>query len=139
MRLAVLTAEHAARTVARAVAGGIALRRPFRLQHQIERHAEATTMLSVAAGAGAEFMHAEMQGKAHFGDLQAAELQPADRVPLADRRPAVAAGRRAAAGPRLKQVPDEILTRARVFALDCDAKAAAPARHCALRAGRRQG
>ena len=38
----------------------------------------------VTAGAGAEFMRAEMQGEAHLGDLQAAELQPANRMPFAD-------------------------------------------------------
>ena len=138
MRLAILAAEHAAGTVARAVARGVAFRDLFRLQHQIERHAEAAAMLAVAAGARAEFMRAEMQGKAHLGDFEAAELQPADRMPFADRRPAVAARRRAAAGPRLEQMPDEILAGARVLALDCDPEPPAPAGHRALRAGRRQ-
>ena len=138
MRLAVLAAEHAAGAMARAIARRVAFRDLFRLQHQIERHAEAAAKLAVAAGAGAEFMVAEMQGKAHLGDFEAAELQPADRMPLADRRPAVAARRRAAAGPRLEQMPDEILAGARVFALDRDPEPAAPAGHRALRAGRRQ-
>src|SRR5207302_9211339 len=101
-------------------AGGVAFRDLFRLRHQIERHAETAAILAVAAGAGTEFMLPEMQGKTYFGDLQAAELQPADGVPFADRRPAVAARRRAAARPRLEQVPDEIPAGARVFTLDRD-------------------
>ena len=92
MRLAVLAAEHAAGAMARAVARGVAFRDLFRHQHQIERHTEAAAMLAVAAGAGTEFMLPEMQGKAYLGNLEAAELQPADGVPLADRRPAVATG-----------------------------------------------
>ena len=61
MRLAVLAAEHPARTVAHAVAGGVGQRGLCRFQHQIERDAEAAAKLSVAAGVGAELMVAEMQ------------------------------------------------------------------------------
>src|SRR6478672_530776 len=95
-------------------------------------------MLSVAAGAGAEFVTAEMQGKAHLGDFQAAELEATDRMPLADRRIAIAAGRGAAAGAGLEHVPDEIPAIARVLALDRDPESAAPARHHPVRTGRRQ-
>src|SRR3954471_22580817 len=112
MRLAVLAAERAARGMPRAVPCGVAFRDLLRLQYQIERHAETAAKLAVTAGAGAEFMLPEMQGKAHFGHFKTAELQPADRMPLTDRRPAVAARRRAAAGPRLEQMPDEIFSSA---------------------------
>ncbi len=79
----------------------------------------------------------EMQREAHFGDLQTAEFEAAHRVPLADRRPAVAAGRGAAAGAGVKHVPDEIAPGSRVFALDRDPEPAAPSGHRALRARRR--
>ena len=79
------------RAQARAVARGVALRQLLRLQHQVERHAETAPMLAVTPGAGAKFMRAEMQRKARFGHLETAEFESADRMPLADRRPAVAA------------------------------------------------
>src|SRR4051794_38748143 len=101
MRLAVFATEHAARTVTRAVTGGVALRGLFDFQHQIERHAEATAKLAIAAGAFAKFMLTEMQRETRLGNFDAAEFQTAYRMPLADRRPAVAARRRAAAGPCL--------------------------------------
>src|SRR5665213_628598 len=131
---AVLAAEHAARSVARAVARGIAPRRLFGFQHQIERNAKAAAKPAVPARAGAIFVVTEIQGKPHLGDFDAAELDAADRMPFADRRPAVAAGGSAAAGPRLEHVPDEIPSRARILALDRDAEAAAPSRHGSLRA-----
>ena len=74
----------------RAVARGIARRRFFGLEHQIEGNAEAAAKLAVAARARAEFVLAEVQGKARFGDFEAAELETADGVPFADRRIAVA-------------------------------------------------
>ena len=137
MRLAVLAAEHAAGTVARAIARGVAARGLFDLQHQIEGNAEAAAELAVATGTFAEFMAAEVQGKARLGDFETAELEAADRVPFADRRPAVAAGGSPAARPRLEQVPDEILAGSRVFALDRDPVSAAPSGHRALRTGGR--
>src|SRR6185436_133366 len=73
-----------------------------------------------------------------FGDLDAAEFQASDAVPLADRRIAIAARRRAAPRPRLEHVPDEIASVARILALDGDAEAAAPTRHGARWTGRRQ-
>ena len=71
---AVLAAEHAAGTMARAIAGGIATRRLFRLQHQVERDTEAAAKFSVAARVFPEFMLTKMQGKTHFRDLKTAEL-----------------------------------------------------------------
>src|SRR5207249_1132347 len=115
VRSTVLAAEHAARSIAHAIARGVAARRLLRLQHQIEGDAEAAAKLSVAAGTGTEFMLAEMQRETHFGDFETAEFEAADRVPLADRRPAVTAGRSAAAGAGVKHVPDEIAPGARVF------------------------
>src|SRR5258708_33681836 len=77
-----------------------------------------------------------MQRETRFRDLEAAEFQAADRMPLPDRRPAVAAWRGAAAGTRMEQVPDEAAAGARILALDRDAKPAAPSGHDAIRAGR---
>src|ERR1700738_4673411 len=138
MRLAIFAAEHAAGTVTRAIAGSVALRRLFGFQHQIERDAEAAAILSVAARAWAEFMPCKMQGKPRFRDFEAAELEAADRVPLADRGPAVAAGRRAAAGAGVKQVPDELAPGAGVLTLDRDPESPAPSGHRAIRTRRRQ-
>src|SRR5438105_15101981 len=89
----------------------------------------------------------EEQREAHFGDFEAAEFDPAGGLPFTAAGPAVAGRGRAAAGPRLKEMPDERLAagpairpgRARVFALYRDAKAAAPAGHRTFGAGRRQG
>src|SRR5258708_1337916 len=130
MRLSGLAAEHAAGAITDAIAGGVAFRGFLRLQYQIERDTETAAKLSVAARIGAEFMLPEMQREAHFGDLQTAEFEAAHRVPLADRRPAVAAGRGAAAGAGVKHVPDEIAPGSRVFALDRDPEPAAPSGTC---------
>src|SRR5258708_21129280 len=73
-----------------------------------------------------------MQGETHFRNFEAAEFQTADRMPLPDRRPAVAARRGPAAGTRMKQVPDEATTGARILALDRDAKPSAPSGHDAI-------
>src|SRR3954463_11418417 len=107
MRRAVLAAEHAARPITHALARGIAARGLCDLQHHVEGNAETAAELAVAAGAGAEFMMAEVERKAHFGDLDAAEFQASYAMPLADRRIAVAARRRAPTRPRLEHVPDE--------------------------------
>src|ERR1700760_4325131 len=117
MRRRVLAAEHAASAVADAVARGVAERRLLGLDHEIERDAEPAAMLSVAAGIGEILVMAEMQGEARFRDFDAAEFQAADGVPLADRRPAVAARRGAAAGARVEHVPDEAAAGHRVLAL----------------------
>ena len=92
MRCAVFAAEHAARSMAGAVARSVAARRLFDFQHQIERNAETATELAVATGAFAEFMATEVQGKARLGHFKTAEFETTNRVPFADRRPAVAAG-----------------------------------------------
>src|SRR5258708_17565535 len=73
-----------------------------------------------------------MQGETRFRNFEAAEFQTADRMPLPDRRPAVAARRGPAAGTRMKQVPDEATTGARILALDRDAKPSAPSGHDAI-------
>src|SRR5450755_3356700 len=108
MSCTVLAAEHAAGAVAHAIAGGVRKRRLCGLHDQIKRDAEAAAELPVTAGTGAKFMMGKVQGESHLGDLDAAELDAADRMPFADRRPAVAARRGTAAGPRLKHVPDKI-------------------------------
>src|SRR3984893_13290257 len=92
-------------------------------------------MLSVAAGIGEVLVMAEMQGKARFRDLDAAEFQAADSVPLADRRPAVAARRSAAARPGVEHVPDESALGSGVLTLNRDAEAPAPAGHDAIGTG----
>ena len=128
MRRAVLAAEHAAGAVPRPIARGIAERRLFGFEDEIERHPEAAAKLAVAAGIGQEFVVAEMQREARFRHFEAAEFQAADRMPLPDRRPAVAARRRAAAGTRMKQVPDEAAAGARILALHRDAETGGPIR-----------
>src|SRR4030095_12416163 len=67
-----------------------------------------------------------------------ADLDPAARLPLARSLPAVADDRRTAAGTRVEHVPDERLARPGIHPLDPHAEAPPPARHDALRAGRRQ-
>src|ERR1700704_3982265 len=116
MRLAVLAAEHAAGPMAHAIARGVALCGLRRLQHQIKGDTETAAKLSVAARTGAEFMLPEMQRETHFRNFETAEFEAANRVPLADRRPAVAAGGGAAAGAGVKHVPDEIAPGSRIFA-----------------------
>src|SRR6202040_2963471 len=87
-----------------------------------------------------ELVAAKEQRETHFGDFEAAELDPARRLPFAGTRPAVACRRGAAAGPGLEEMPDERLTPgkigARVLALDRDAEATAPAGHRAVGARR---
>src|SRR4051794_29762790 len=127
MRRAVLAAKHAARPVAHALAGGIAERGLCRLQHHVEGDAESAAKLTIAAGAGAEFVMTEVEREAHLGHFDAAELQAANAVPFADRGITVATRRCATTGPRLKHVPDEIAATPRVLALDGDTEAPAPA------------
>src|SRR4051794_16703763 len=80
MRRAVLAAEHSTGPVAHALACGITECGFCRLQPHVEGDAEPAAELPVAAGAGAEFMVAEVEGKAHFGDLDAAEFEAAHGV-----------------------------------------------------------
>ncbi len=107
VRLAVLAAEHAAGAILDAVAGRVADRRLRRLDHQLEFAARAAAIAPVAAAVGAELVRRKNSGKRTSVHLEAAELDAAGRLPLAGARPAVARRRRAAAGPRLEQVPDE--------------------------------
>src|SRR5205823_12261933 len=108
--------------------------------------AGAAAVLPGAARIRPEFMCLEEQGGAHFGDFEAAEFDPAGGLPFTAAGPAIAGRGRAAAGPRLKEMPDKRLAagpairpgRAWVLALDRDAEPAAPAGHRALRTGRCQ-
>ena len=81
----------------------------------------------------------EEQRKARLGDLDRAELDAARRLPLARRLPAVARGRGAAARPGVEEMPDELPLRARIDALDGDAKAPPPPRDDAVGTGLREG
>src|SRR5579883_2331733 len=76
MRLRVLAAEHSRRAVPRALARGIAERDRLGFHDKVERDAEPAAELAVAAGIRQELVMAEMQGKARFRNLDAAELQP---------------------------------------------------------------
>ena len=136
MRLAILAAQDAAGAVLHAVARGVADGRLGHLDGKLQVAARAAAKAPVAAAVRPELVTPEEQREAHLGNLQAAELDAARGLPLARARPAVAGRRGAAAGPRLEQMPDEGLARARIDALDRDAEAAAPTRHGALRAGR---
>src|SRR5439155_23819413 len=142
MRYAVGAAEAAAGAVAHAVAGGVADGRLGGLDHHLDYPARSAAILAGAAGIRAELVAAEEQREAHLCDLEAAELDPARRLPFAGTGPAVARRRGAAAGPRLEEVPDKRLASrdvgAWVPALDRDAEAAAPAGHRAVGTGRRQ-
>ena len=91
VRNSVFAAKHSARTIARAIARRVRKRRLGGFQHQVELDAETAAKLSVSTRTGTEFVVTEMQGKPYLGDLNATELDAADRVPFADRRPAVAA------------------------------------------------
>src|SRR5215472_8820591 len=91
-----------------------------------------------AAGIRAKLVPCKEQRKARLGDFQAAELDAAGGMPLARAGPAVARGRSAAAGARLKHVPDEAAFAARIAALDGDAEAPAPACHGAVGSGGRK-
>ena len=84
-------------------------------------------------------MTAEEQREAHLGHFETAEFDPTGGLPFAGPGPAVARRRRSAAGPRLKEMPDERLIGSRILALDGDAETASPAGHRAVGAGRRQG
>ena len=84
MRLTIASAEHAAGAVTRALASRVGERGLCGLDHEVQRDAETAAILAITAGIGPEFMALEQQRKARFGNLDAAELQPADRVLLAD-------------------------------------------------------
>src|SRR2546423_8028098 len=82
-------------------------------------------------------MVTEVQRKPNLGDFDATELDSSDGVPFADRRPAVAAWRCAAARAGLKHMPNKISAGAGIFSLDRDPEAAAPSGHRAGRTGGR--
>src|SRR5262245_66180208 len=107
MRKAVLAATDAVGRVPHAVAGGIGHGGLGDIHPKPEHRAHAAAMHTVTAGVNAELVVLERQRKARLGDLDAAELDPARRLALAGRLPAVARDRGAAAGPRVKHVPDE--------------------------------
>src|SRR4030095_969523 len=100
--------------------------------------ADATTMLAVARGVGAELVVLERQREARLRHFHAAELDPARGLPLPRGLPAVADGGGAAAWTRVEHVPDERALGARFDALDRDAEAPAPARDDAVGTRRRE-
>jgi len=89
MRHAVGATEDTAGTITHAVAGGVADRRFCGLDDHLHDPARTAAIFARAAGIGAEFMAPEEQREAHLGDFEAAELDPARRLPLAGTRPAV--------------------------------------------------
>src|SRR5207248_10685715 len=117
---------------------GVNDRRPRGLDDHLDDPARAAAELARAARIGAELVPAKEQRKAHLGDFEAAEFDPAGGLPFAGPGPAVAGGRGAAAWPRLKEVPDKRFVGARVLALDRDAKPSPPPGHRAVGAGRGQ-
>src|SRR5205823_3055607 len=119
-------AEHAIRGMADAIAGGVRLRALGGLHRQLEQRADAAAEAAVSGGVGAELVEREEQREARLGHLHAAELDAAGGLPFARRLPAIARCRRAAAAARVEQMPDERAPRARVYALDGDAKAPRP-------------
>ena len=131
--------------MARAIAGGISVRGAVALHHQLQRGTMPAAKLALARRAGAKFVSAEMQREARLGHFHAAEFQPAGRMPLTGRGPAIALCMPATARPRVEQVPDEFALP--VFRLwpacvppgDGDAEAPAPAAHRPLRAAMLHG
>ena len=77
VRLAVVAAGETARAIAHAVAGGVRNARTPRSRSRVELRARAAAMLSGAAGVGPQLVSDEVQRKARFGDLDAAELDAA--------------------------------------------------------------
>src|SRR6202030_772520 len=107
MRQAVRAAEDAAGAVAHAVTGGVADRRLGGFDDHLDNPAGAAAEFAFTAGIGAEFVAAEEQREAHLGHFETAEFDPTGGLPFAAPGPAVARRRRSAAGPRLKEMPDE--------------------------------
>src|SRR5437879_4527790 len=138
MGKAVLAAEQTVRSVANAVARRVGHGGVLDVDPQPKDRADAAAVHPVAGGIGAELVPLEGQRKPRLRDLDAAELDPAGRLPLTRRLPPVADGRRAAAGASVEHVPDERLAGSRVHALDRDAEAPTPSREHALGARRFQ-
>src|ERR1043166_6412562 len=103
MRRAVGAAENPAGAMACAVAGGVGERWLLYLDRESEQPARLAAERAVAAGGRAGLMARKEQRKARLGDLQAAELDAAGRMPLARAGPAVARRRGAAPRARLTQ------------------------------------
>ena len=78
-------------------------------------------------------MGLEVEREPGFGNLDAAELQPSCRMPLARRMPTVATRGGTSTGPGVEHVPDEGLAGTRVLALDGDAEPLTPTGHGPLR------
>src|SRR5271166_6831158 len=123
VRQAVRAAEDAASAMAHAVPGGVADRRLGGFDDHLDDPARPAAEFAGAPRVGAKFVATEKQREAHLGHFETAELDPACRLPFAGPRPAVAGRRRPAAGPRLKEMPDERLIGSWILALDRDAKA----------------
>ena len=138
VRQPVLAAKNAARAVAHTVTRSVGDGRLLRLDSQLQLGPAAAAIFPGAARAPTEFVARDMQREADLRHLDAAEFQPAGRVPLAHRMPAVPAGRTAAARPGVEHVPDEAAPVARVPALDGNAQPAPPAGHGARRTGLRK-
>src|SRR5437773_313840 len=122
----------------RAVTRRVRDRRLLDIHTQAQHGADAAAVHPVARRIGPEFMVLEGQREARLRHLDATELDPSGRLSLARGLPAVAGGRRSAAGARVEHVPDERLPGPWVHPLDRDAEAAAPPRERAPRTGRRQ-
>ena len=89
VRRAVEPALDAAGAVLDAVAGGVRDSRLGHLDCEFEIAARPATEPAVAPRIRAELVAAEEQREPHLGHFQAAELDPARRLPLARARPAV--------------------------------------------------
>src|ERR1043165_288534 len=114
------------------VACRVGERRLVGFDNESEEPARSATKPSVTRRIRPELMAREEQRKSRLGHFQTAELDAAGRVPLARARPTVTRRRGAAARPRLKHMPDKAPVRARIAALDGNAKTPAPARHPAV-------
>src|ERR1700683_1293479 len=88
VRRAVFAAKNAAGAVHPPSAGGIGERRLMRFDDHLDDAAGAAAILTVAAGIRPEFVALEIERKANLGDFEAAELDPARRLPFAGAGPA---------------------------------------------------
>src|SRR5215472_9608862 len=124
VRQAVAAAEYSVGGMAHAVAGGVAPGRLRGLHAQVEHRADSAAQAPVARRARPELVALEEQGEARLRDLDAAELDSTRGLALARRLPSIAGGGRAAAAPRVEEMPDEAPLRPGIDALDGDAKPA---------------
>src|SRR5262249_1738810 len=139
MGRAVFASENAARAIPHTIARGVADRRLGGFDDHLHDPAHPAAVFAGPAGIGAEFVAAKKKREAHLGDFETAEFDTAGGLPFASSRPPVARGRGATAGARLEEMPDERFApgdiSTRIFALDRNSKAPAPARHRTVRAG----